>query len=235
MRAGRRRCFQLLLAEGMGRGGIVGELLSLADKNQVPVRWIERDRLESLEGANHQGVVLEAEAYRYSDLADALARAEKDEEPPLLLILDHLQDAGNLGSLLRSAEAAGVHGVILPERRAVGVTPAVCHTSSGATEHLVVAMVANITRTVESLKTQGIWVVGLHTGKGAQSYDQANLSGALALVVGAEGQGLSRLVRERCDFLIGLSQWGKVASLNAAVAGAVALYEARRQRSNKEE
>jgi 23S rRNA (guanosine2251-2'-O)-methyltransferase len=231
LRAGRRRMIRLMLAEGIEMGGIVAEIVARARERGCPVQTVLRAQLAALGDVHHQGVAAEVGPFPYSDLDDLLGAAKVHGEPPFFLILDHLQDPQNLGSLLRTAEAVGAHGAILPERRAAGVTPAVSHASAGAVEHFAVTLVTNLARTIEYLKTQGIWLVGLEPGPQAIPYDRADLKGPLALVVGAEGAGLSRLVREKCDFLISLPLPGHVASLNAAVAGAIALYEVRRQRS----
>jgi 23S rRNA (guanosine2251-2'-O)-methyltransferase len=159
-----------------------------------------------------------------------LIYSSDQSSPALFLLLDLLQDPQNVGSLLRTAEAVGVHGVVIPRRRAVGVTPAVVSASAGAVEHLRVAQVTNLARTIDELKRRDIWVAGLDTGADAGLLDQADLRGPLALVVGSEGYGLRRLVREKCDFSVRLPMRGRVASLNAAVAGSVALYEVDRQR-----
>jgi 23S rRNA (guanosine2251-2'-O)-methyltransferase len=177
----------------------------------------------------HQGCVASVAAREYASVEDILAVAERRGEPPLLLILDAIQDINNLGSLLRTAEASGAHGVIIPEHRAAGLTPAVGKSSAGAIEHLLVAQVTNLTRTVDALKKGGIWVVGL-AGEAAQDYDSVDLDRPLALVVGNEGKGIGRLLREHCDFLVRLPMRGKVNSLNAAVAGSIVLYHAWRQR-----
>src|SRR5690606_11019097 len=174
--------------------------------------------------ANAQGVALEVADYPYVEMAEILAHAKASGEPPLLLILDHLQDTQNLGTLIRTAEAMGVHGIILPDRRAAGVTPAVSNSSSGAVERMLVAQVTNLNRTIEELKAQNIWVAGLDSDPTTPLIDNRMVSGALALVVGSEGSGLSRLTRERCDFLLRLEMVGKVESLNAAVAGSIVLY-----------
>jgi 23S rRNA (guanosine2251-2'-O)-methyltransferase len=160
---------------------------------------------------------------------DILSRAEDLGEPPLVLVLDAIQDVQNLGSLIRTAEVVGAHGVIIPEHRAAGLTPAVDKTSAGAVEFLPVARVTNTTRTLDDLKKRGLWCIGL-AAEAKTSYEQANLTGPIALVVGNEAKGISRLAREHCDLLIRLPMRGHVASLNAAMAGSVALYEIWRQR-----
>jgi 23S rRNA (guanosine2251-2'-O)-methyltransferase len=231
LRAGRRQVFRLLLADEIRSAGIVEEILILAKRANVPVQAIDRQGLDKLGGeANHQGLAAEVSGYPYVDLTDLMRIAMQSGEPPLLLLLDHIQDPQNLGSLLRTAEAAGAHGVVMPGRRAAGVTPAAVRASAGAAEHVQVAQVSNLVQAMEYLKAKGVWLGGLESLPAALLYTQADLSGALGLVVGSEGQGLARLVRERCDFLIRVPMRGHVESLNAAVAGAIALYEARRQR-----
>jgi 23S rRNA (guanosine2251-2'-O)-methyltransferase len=224
-----RRVHRLLLAEGARDAGLV-DLLSEARRRQVRVEYVPRRRLDELtQGAVHQGCVASVAPREYASVEDMLALAARREEPPLLLILDSIQDVQNLGSLLRTAEAAGAHGIILPEHRAAGLTPAVDKSSAGAVEHLLIAQVTNLTRTVDALKKQGIWIVGL-AGEATQDYDRVDLDRPLALVVGNEGKGISRLLREHCDFLVRLPMRGQVNSLNAAVAGSIVLYHAWRQR-----
>jgi 23S rRNA (guanosine2251-2'-O)-methyltransferase len=231
LRAGRRQVYQLLLARGIKPAGIVGDILSFARLANVPVREVDRQELDKLGGeVNHQGLAAEVSDYPYLDLEAVLDAVRQAGEPPFLLVLDHVQDPQNLGSLLRTADGAGVHGVIIPGRRAAGVTPAAVRASAGAAEHVPVAQVTNLVRAMEQLKVAGLWLAGLEARPEAQLFTQADLAGPLGLVVGSEGQGLSRLVRERCDFLIRLPMRGQVESLNAGVAGGIALYEARRQR-----
>jgi 23S rRNA (guanosine2251-2'-O)-methyltransferase len=231
LRARRRQVFKLLLAHEIRSAGIVDEILSLARRANVPVQAVDRQGLDKLGGeANHQGLAAEVSGYPYDDLAELLSIAAQAGEPPLLLLLDHVQDPQNLGSLLRTAEAVGAHGVVVPARRASGVTPAAVRASAGAAEHMHVAQVSNLVQAMETLKAKGVWLGGLEMMPDTPLYTQADLSGPLGLVVGSEGQGLARLVRETCDFLIRVPMRGHVESLNAAVAGAIALYEARRQR-----
>jgi 23S rRNA (guanosine2251-2'-O)-methyltransferase len=179
---------------------------------------------------HHQGVVAETSPYPYVDLDDILSRAADHNTPPLLLLLDLLQDPQNVGSLLRTAEAVGVHGVVIPRRRAAGITPAVVSASAGAVEHLLVTQVTNLARTMDQLKQHNLWIAGLETDPDALRYDHADLRGPLALVVGSEGSGLRRLTRAKCDLLLNLPMYGRIASLNAAVAGSIVLYEVERQR-----
>jgi 23S rRNA (guanosine2251-2'-O)-methyltransferase len=231
LRAGRRHVHKLLLAAGLKPTGIVGEILALSRQAGVPLQEVDRHELDRLgDDANHQGIAAEVSAYHYAEVLDLLRAAREAAEPAFLLLLDHLQDPQNLGSLLRSAEAAGVHGVIIPERRAAGVTPAAVRASAGAAEYVQVAQVTNLVQTMKRLQDEGLWLAGLEATPSALLHTETDLSGPLGLVVGSEGQGLARLVRETCDFVIRLPLHGQVESLNAAVAGAIALYEARRQR-----
>ncbi|MGF1505977.1 MAG: 23S rRNA (guanosine(2251)-2'-O)-methyltransferase RlmB [Chloroflexi bacterium] len=232
LRARRRTLHELMVAEGSS-GGIIEEIITAAEKQGVTVRaapsgWLD-DRLRG--AGNHQGVMLAASGYPYVNLEDVLALAGQRGEPPLVLLLDLLQDVQNIGTLLRTAEAVGVHGVVIQERRSARVTPAVVSASSGAVEHLRVAQVTNLVNTMGDLKEQSdIWIAGLDQSEGAQRFDRANLKGAMGLVVGSEGSGLRRLVRETCDYLIYLPMRGSIASLNAATAGSIALYELWRAR-----
>ncbi len=232
LRAGRRQVFRLVLADSIKPTGIVGQILSLAERANVPTQTINRRELDKLSGeANHQGLAVEVSGYPYVALTDPLEVARQARVPAFVLLLDHIQDPQNLGSLLRSAEAVGVHGVVIPGRRAAGVTPAAVRASAGAAEHVHVAQVSNLVQAMDRLREEGIWLAGLEALPAAQLYTAADLSGSLGLVVGSEGRGLARLVRQKCDFLIRLPMQGQVESLNAAVAGAIALYEARRQRT----
>jgi 23S rRNA (guanosine2251-2'-O)-methyltransferase len=235
LRANRRRIYRLWLeGEHLPKpGSTVEEIRVLAENQAIPIRTIRGGMFDKFarEGVNAQGVALEAGDYPYVTVEKCLDYAQSLGEPPLLLLLDHLQDPQNLGALMRTAEAMGVHGVIIPERRAARITPAVSNASAGAVEHLMVAQVNNLNRTIEELKKENIWVAGLDNDPGATPLAQSNLSGALAVVVGSEGEGLSRLARERCDFLIRLPMIGRLASLNAAVAGSIVLYAARQTRA----
>jgi 23S rRNA (guanosine2251-2'-O)-methyltransferase len=232
LRARRRQLHRLIVSSGVQETGVVAEIVRLAEAGGVPVQRVERQLLDrQLRDANHQGVILEAGPYPYVELEECLALAREHGQPPLLLLLDHLQDPQNIGTLLRTAEVVGAHGVALPGRRAAEITPAVVNASSGATEHLRVVLVGNLAQTIATLQKEGVWVVGLEDDEQAQELDRADLDMPLALVVGAEGAGLARLVRERCDFLVRLPMAGQIASLNAAVAGSIALYGAWRQRA----
>jgi len=222
LRARRRRCYSLQVADNAQERGRLAEILQLASAEKLPIERVPRGRLQSF-GDGNQGVALETDGYPYADLADILEAAEERREPAFILILDALQDPQNLGTLLRSAEAVGVHGVLLPLRHTAMVTPAVVNASSGASEHLQVAQ-ANLAQAIQTLKMRDIWVVGMEASPEAILPDQVRLDGPLALVVGSEGEGMRRLVKESCDVLLRLPMRGQVASLNAAVAGSIALY-----------
>ncbi len=234
--AARRRFYRLWIEgdeDALAASGIVGDIIAAAQTAGVPLRVLKEGLFDRLaqQGVNHQGVALEVDVYPYVELDDILAVAEQRNEPPFLLILDHVQDPQNLGTLIRTAEAMGVHGILLPDRRAAGVTPAVSNSSAGAVERMAVTQVINLNRTIEELKRLNIWVAGLDSSPQAPPPDAKSLDGALALVVGSEGAGLARLTREKCDFLVRLPMVGQVESLNAAVAGSIVLYLARQARS----
>jgi len=222
LRARRRQFFQLRLAQGVEEKGRLADILRLAAINKIPVEQVQRASLDNL-AKGHQGVALESSGYPYSALDDILQLANSQGESAFVLILDVLQDPQNLGTLLRTAEAVGIHGVLLPFRHTATVTPAAVNASSGATEHLRIAQV-NLAQAIQHLKTENIWVIGLEAGPEAQPFSNVDLSGGVALVVGGEGGGMRELVRKSCDLLLRLPMKGKVDSLNAAVAGSVALY-----------
>ncbi len=243
LRAGKRHVRRIFIAQGVDRTGVLSEIVASARLIGCPVVETPRERLDDTVGGNHQGVVAQAAEYPYIDLDEFFARPERSVFPregrqskddQLYLALDHLQDVQNLGTLLRTAEAMGVTGVILPGRRSAGVTPAVVNASAGAVEHLKIALVSNLVQALEVLKEHGVWVVGLDADPGAKALSAADLTGPLVLVVGAEGTGLSRLVRERCDWLVEIPMVGRVESLNAAVAGSVVLVAARQARMQNE-
>ncbi len=220
--AGRPPAFRLQVARGVEEKGRLVDILNLAQKKRLPIERVERAQLNPY-GENPQGVAVEVSAYPYMSLQDILELAGQRQEPLFVLILDVIQDPQNLGTLLRTAEAVGVHGVLMPLRRAAEVTPAVVRASAGASEHLLIVQ-SNLAQAIASLKEAGAWVIGLDGSPGAIPVEQARLDGALALVVGNEGEGLRDLVAKSCDLLVSLPMVGKVESLNAAVAGSVALY-----------
>ncbi|MCB0158439.1 MAG: 23S rRNA (guanosine(2251)-2'-O)-methyltransferase RlmB [Caldilineaceae bacterium] len=234
LRARRRRIYRLWL-EGEKEsksGSSLADILAEAEAQSVATRHVTGGLFDKLkrEHGNAQGVALEVGDYPYVSVDDCLRHAQEQGEAPLLLLLDHLEDPQNLGTLIRTAEAMGVHGLIIPDRRAARVTPAVSNASSGAVEHLRVAQVTNLNRTIDELKARNVWVAGLAGEADVPPLAAADLRGALAVVVGSEGKGLSRLTREKCDFLVRLPMVGTVESLNAAVAGSIVLYAARQAR-----
>jgi len=232
LRAGRRHPQRLVLAEGLKATPVLDEIVELAQRQHLRTAQVPRSEIDRFaDVAAHQGVVLETSVYPYSTLEDVLGHAERRHEPPLLLLLDLVQDVHNLGSLIRTAEAAGVHGMVIQERRAAGITPAAVNASSGAVEHLRVAQVTNLAHTLNELKDRGCWIAGLEGAPDAQPYTDVDLTGALGIVVGSEGSGLRRLVHERCDWIIAIPMRGQVESLNASVAGSLVIYEALRQRT----
>jgi 23S rRNA (guanosine2251-2'-O)-methyltransferase len=222
-----RRLDKVMVATGAD----VGDVLELAQQNHIHVQLVERQYLDTLVKERHQGVVAFAEAVRTFDVDDILEYAESRGEPPLLVALDGLEDPQNLGSILRSSDGLGAHGVIIPERRAAGLTTAVAKSSAGAVEWVRVARVVNLARTLDALKKKGIWAVGLD-GSGRDTIWDVDMKSPTVIVVGGEGKGLGRLVMEKCDIVTRIPMMGKVASFNAGVAAALALYEARRQRAN---
>lgn len=222
LRARRRHVFSLLLAEGLQPSDKLTHIVKLAQERKCKIETAPRARLDKIH-PNHQGVVLETSGYPYADLTDVFEQAEKRAEPLFVLLLDTLNDPQNFGALLRTAEAVGVHGVIIPLARTVEVTPAVVNASSGASEHLRIAR-ANLHQAILELKQAGAWVVGLEGGGEAADAGQVRLDGALGLVVGSEGEGMRPLTRKSCDVLMKLPMRGHIESLNAAVAGSVALY-----------
>lgn len=223
LRAGRRNFFQLHLAEGNEKQKVLTEIEELCRRKKVPIRTVKKDWFNTL-SSDHQGVALEASAYPYRPLDEMLSLARDTNESPLLLLLDTLQDPQNLGGLLRTAEAVGVHGVCLPLRRTATVTPAVVNRSSGASEHLLITQI-NFSQTITRLKEEGLWIIGLEKSATAQRLDTVRLDGPLAVVVGSEGSGMRDLVRKSCDLLVQLPMRGHVASLNASIAGSVLLYK----------
>ena len=200
------------------------------DAGAVVVQVDRRKLNEMSPTGAHQGIIAAVAAHDYATLDELLALAEERGEPPLLVVCDELSDPHNLGAILRTAECAGAHGLIIPKRRSVGLTAVVAKTSAGAVEYLPVARVSNIAATIEELKQRGVWIYGT-AAEGSTPLYQADLKGPCAIVIGSEGDGMSRLVAERCDFLVSIPMKGRISSLNASAAAAVLLYEAVRQRA----
>ena len=227
-----RQVFRLWVAQGAEEKGKLAEIIQLAAGRKLRIERVPRQQIDNL-GENPQGVALEAGGYSYAALADVLDLAAKRNEPLFILLLDVIQNPQNLGSLLRTAEAVGVHGVVLPLRRSAEVTPAVVTASAGASEHLLVVQ-SNLAQAMDELKEAGAWIIGLEGSEGSKPVEKVRLDGPLAVVVGSEGEGMRDLVRKKCDDLIALPMRGRIDLLNAAVAGSVVLYlalQARRSRS----
>jgi len=228
LRASRRHFFQLLLAEGTQYDAKVEAIIQQADAKHLKAEHASRFELDQLH-PNNQGIALQVSGYPYVDLEDIFQYAQDKTEPLLLLLLDQIQDPQNFGALVRSAEVFGAHGILIPTNRVAGVTPTVVSVSSGASEHMRIAQ-GNLSQAIDHIREQNAWVVGLDMNPNSISLDQANLSGRLAIVVGGEGSGLRRLVCERCDQIVRIPMCGKLDSLNAAVAGSIALYVASSRR-----
>ena len=230
LRAKRRDVFEILIAEGAQEKGRISDIIESARQRKIKVTRVPRARLDRIH-ENHQGVVADVGAYPYIDVVDILDDASQKSELPFVLILDSLQDPQNFGTLLRTAEAVGVHGIIIPLARTVEVTPAVVNASSGASEHMQIAQ-ANLAQAMDSLKQADVWMVGLDQAGVKMEASSRHLRGALGLVVGSEGEGLRELTRKKCDIVMKLPMQGEIESLNAAVAGSVALYLAFMARTN---
>lgn len=230
LRAGRRRTVALHVLSSIRPTPELDEIMALAEANRIKITKVDGLRLEGMVGdVNHQGLVADVFPFRYVSYKKMLSDAGQDKNA-LFLFLDGLEDPQNVGSLLRSAEAAGVTGVVIPEHRAVAITPAVVRASAGAAEHMIVAMVPNLVRCMKLLKDRGVWFAGLEAVEDAALISDTDLTGPMGIVVGSEGKGMRRLVRENCDYLVKLPMFGNVSSLNAGVAGAIALFEVLRQR-----
>lgn len=232
LRAKRRQITQLSILDSSKPTQDLAEIEALARKAGIRIRGVSRQQLDqATDSRNHQGVMVEASAYPTVDFDELVAQAKKEKGGGFLVILDHIQDPQNLGSLLRTAEAIGVSGVVIPSDRAVSVTPTAVRASAGATEWIQVSVVTNLVRSMKTLQDEGFWITGLEAVDEAKMPSEIDLKGSIGLIVGSEGQGMSRLVRENCDFLMKLPMVGNVTSYNAGVAGAMAMYEAVRQRS----
>ena len=222
LRARRRQIEHLWIAQGAKEQGRLAEIINLAKSLKVTIKAVNRHDLDGID-PHHQAVALRTGGYPYTDLDKIIQIAQSHSEPIFVLLLDQIQDPQNLGTLFRTAEAFGVHGVILPSARSASVTPAVVNASSGATEMLQIAQ-HNIAQAMDRLKEAGGWMIGLEDSPDAQLPDRINLKGGVGLVIGNEAQGLRRLVREKCDLLMRIPMQGQIDSLNAAVAGSIALY-----------
>lgn len=222
---------KLYILDG-ARGGSMGEITLLAKETGSLIEYVPREKLDELsDNMRHQGVAAQVSPVAFHTLEEVLAQAKEKKQTPFLLLLDELQDPQNVGALLRTADAAGVHGVLLPQRRSCPLNATVAKTSAGAIEYVPVVKIGNVSQTIEELKKMGFWVIGADMS-GQEPYFEANLTGPIVVVVGAEGRGLTRLVKENCDVLVSIPMSGGVSSLNASVAGAILVYEVVRQRMN---
>lgn len=223
---------KIWIAEGAQKGPIQN-ILHLAKNSGVTVQTVPRSKLDQLELGQHQGVAAQVAAYQYAEIDDLFAIAQKRGEDPFFILLDELEDPHNLGSIMRTADAVGAHGIIIPKRRSVSLTATVAKASTGAIEHVPVVRVTNLARTIDDLKEQGVWIAGTDA-KHSQDYRRLDGTMPLGLVIGSEGKGMGRLIKEKCDFLIHLPMVGHVTSLNASVAASILMYEVYRKRHSLE-
>lgn len=223
-----RDIHKIWVAEGATKGQIQ-QVVAVAKENKVMIQVVPKKKLDQMVEGNHQGVIAQVAAYQYSELDDIFRKAANKQEDPFILLLDELEDPHNLGSILRTADASGVHGIIIPKRRSVGLTATVAKSSTGAIEHVPVVRVTNLSRTIEELKERGVWIAGTDA-KGSQDYRKMDGTMPLGIVIGSEGRGMSRIIKEKCDFLFHLPMVGHVTSLNASVAASLLMYEVYRKR-----
>lgn len=209
--------------------GSINKIIGIAKDRKIIIQQVDRAKLDSMSDGNaHQGVVALITDYKYATIEDILNKAEDKQQPPFVIILDEIEDPHNLGAIIRTAECAGAHGVIIPKRRSAQVNQTVYKSSAGAVEHMLVAKINNVVNTIEELKDKGLWVYGADIN-GADYHFNTSLKGAIALVIGNEGKGMSRLVKEKCDVLVKIPMEGKISSLNASNAAAILIYEVFRQ------
>ncbi|MDD4376658.1 MAG: 23S rRNA (guanosine(2251)-2'-O)-methyltransferase RlmB [Eubacteriales bacterium] len=214
---------------GKGAEGSITKIIAMAREKGIVIHQGDKVALDRIAGGRpHQGVIAYVSPYNYAEMEDIFARAEEKNEDPFIIILDNLEDPHNLGAIMRTAECAGAHGIIIPKRHACGITEIVAKSSAGAVEYMPCVKVTNISQTIEELKEKGIWVCACDMG--GNLYYKQDLKGKIALVIGSEGFGISKLVREKCDFIVSMPMVGKITSLNASNAAAVLMYEVRKQR-----
>ncbi|MBK5252672.1 MAG: 23S rRNA (guanosine(2251)-2'-O)-methyltransferase RlmB [Peptostreptococcaceae bacterium] len=220
---------KIYIAKG-GKSTNANAILDMANEKKIPVSFVDRKKIDEMsESHAHQGVLAKVSAYAYLELDDLIDKIKSNESPAFLILLDEIQDPHNLGSVLRTADASGADAIIIPKRRSATLTPIVAKTSAGAVEYVPVCKVTNMVKTIDKLKDCGVWVTGADMN-GEKLYYQEDFKGPMALVIGNEGQGISRLVKEKCDFLVRIPMRGKVNSLNASVSASILMYEVRRQR-----
>lgn len=221
---------KLMVAKGSEKG--LAKMIAMAKDRGVPIYYNDKSRMDKIsDGGAHQGVAAYVSSYEYCELEDIMAAAEKKGEDPFIVILDGIEDPHNLGAIIRSADGAGAHGIIIPKRRATGVTGVVAKASAGAIEYVPVTRVSNVAQTIEKLKKEGFWIAAVDMSD--TPYYKSNLKGKIAIVIGNEGEGISKLVKENCDFTVSMPMMGSVQSLNASNAAAIVMYEVRRQRDSE--
>jgi 23S rRNA (guanosine2251-2'-O)-methyltransferase len=219
-----------LFVEKDNEDTMISRIVAMAREKNIPIQYLERKKLDMMSQARiHQGVILDVAAQEYVEVEDILGKAEEKGEKPFILVLDEITDTNNLGSIIRSAECSGVHGIIIPKRRSATLNATVAKVAAGALEYVPVARVSNLVQTLRELKEEGLWVVGADM-EGESNYYDADLTGPCALVIGSEGEGLSRLVKDECDLMVRIPMKGKISSLNAGVAAALIMFEISKQR-----
>jgi 23S rRNA (guanosine2251-2'-O)-methyltransferase len=224
---------RILILHGIA-GSHIDQARQLARKLAIPIKETDKERFAELAGDTlTQGIIAIIDSYHYAEIEEILVVAQRKNEPPFILILDEIEDPHNLGALIRSAECAGMHGIIIPLHNAASVNSTVAKTSAGATAHLPIARVTNIAQTLDELKKSGVWIVGTDM-ESDNLYYEHDYRGSLAIVIGNEGKGIRRLVKEKCDFLVKIPMHGKIESLNASVAGALVMFEAAKSRDKKD-
>lgn len=215
------------------RHGSINKIIAMARERKVIIKEIDKNKMKQMaQTDNYQGVIAIVPPFEYCDVDDILSEAKSRQEEPFVVILDGIEDVHNLGSIIRTAETAGVHGIIIPKRRAASVNSIVSKVSAGAVEYMKIARVNNLTDTIKYLKEQGLWICGTDMAT-KQEYDKQDYTGPIGIVIGSEGFGMSRLVKENCDFLVKIPMMGKITSLNASVSAGIVIYEAVKQRKNK--
>lgn len=220
---------KILLSDSLHRDAQINNILQLLKEAHIPFSWIPRKKIDSLaEGQKHQGIIAYRNPYRFSELEEILSLALSRKETPFLLILDGIQDPHNLGAIIRTAETAGVHGIIIPKHRACPITSTLAKTSAGAIEHVLINRCANINTTIDILKEKGVWIIGVEANAQNNCYN-TDLTGPIALVLGSEGKGISALTLKKCDVVVKIPMKGKINSLNVSAAGAIIIYEALKQ------
>lgn len=213
--------------------GSINKIIAMAREKKVIIKEIDKNKMKQMaQTDNYQGVIAIVPPFEYCDVDDILLEAKSRQEEPFVVILDGIEDVHNLGSIIRTAETAGVHGIIIPKRRAASVNSIVSKVSAGAVEYMKIARVNNLTDTIKYLKEQGLWICGTDMDT-KQEYDKQDYTGPIGIVIGSEGFGMSRLVKENCDFLVKIPMMGRITSLNASVSAGIVIYEAVKQRKNK--